>query len=201
MENLFNRIYASSRKITVSKSYVHYTVRKHRYEIEVLRRKLKHRPPRPVPRNHIWALDMTSKMDAFGEVHSMLGIVDHGSRRLINLEALRSMNAWTLLGHLFLAIGKYGKLRFIRLDNEAVFRSRIFRTVMRLVHIRQQFTVPGCPWMNGRVERLFGTLKEKMSWTGQQFMLTPFVPIQFQFCWAVTSYKYIKTKIQQSLDQ
>ncbi|MDR1889473.1 MAG: integrase core domain-containing protein, partial [Zoogloeaceae bacterium] len=25
--------------------------------------------------------------------------------------------------------------------------------------IRQQFTRPGCQWMNGRIERLFGTLK------------------------------------------
>ncbi len=46
---LFNRRYAHSRKMTVSKSYVHYTIRKHRYEIEVLRRRLKHHPPRPIP--------------------------------------------------------------------------------------------------------------------------------------------------------
>lgn len=31
-----------------------------------------------------------------------------------------------------------------------------------LAGITQQFTAPGCPWMNGRIERLFGTLKEKL---------------------------------------
>ncbi len=36
---------------------------------------------------------------------------------------------------------------------------------MRMAGIRQQFTVPGCPWMNGRIERLFGTLKEKLDCT------------------------------------
>lgn len=69
IEKLFNRIYATSRKMTVSKSYVHYTIRKHRYEIEVLRRNMKHRLPRPVKRNHVWAMDMTGKGDVGGEVH------------------------------------------------------------------------------------------------------------------------------------
>lgn len=31
-----------------------------------------------------------------------------------------------------------------------------------LANVRQQFTVPGCPWMNGRIERVFGTLKDKL---------------------------------------
>jgi len=162
VEKLFNRIYASSRKMTMSKSYVHYTIRRHRYEIDVLRKKLKHRPPRPVPINRVWALDMTGKGNVFGEIHSMLGIVDHGSRRLLALEVLANKNAWTLLGHLFLAIGSHGKPRAIRTDNDAVFKSRVFRTVLHMTGIRQQFTVPGCPWMNGRIERLFGTLKEKL---------------------------------------
>ena len=146
----------------MSKSYVHYTIRRHRYEIAVLRRKIRHRPPRPVPVNQVWAMDMTGKGDVLGEIHSMLGIVDHGSRRLLALEPVQRKNAWTLLGHVFLAIGRFGKPMAIRTDNEAVFKSRRFRTVMRLAKIRQQFTVPGCPWMNGRIERLFGTLKEKL---------------------------------------
>jgi len=162
IEKLFNRLHASSKKMTVSKSYVHYTMHRHRYEIDVLRRQIKHRPPRPVPRHHVWAVDMTGKGDAFGEVHAILGIVDHGSRRLLALEVAQRRNAWTLLGHVFLAIGAHGKPRMIRSDNDAVFTSRVFRTVLRLAGIRQQFTAPGCPWMNGRIERLFGTLKEKL---------------------------------------
>jgi len=48
IEKLFNRLYARRRAITVSKSYVSYTIRNHRYEIDVLRRALKHRIPRVV---------------------------------------------------------------------------------------------------------------------------------------------------------
>lgn len=88
--------------------------------------------------------------------------MDHGSRKLLALEVLERRNAWALLGRLFLAIGRYGKPRSIRSDNDAVFKSHVFRWGCKLAGIRQQFSAPGCPWMNGRIERLFGTLKHKL---------------------------------------
>ena len=44
----------------------------------------------------------------------------------------------------------------------AMFRSVAFRITLWLAGIRHQLTVPGCPWQNGRIERLFGTLKAKL---------------------------------------
>jgi transposase InsO family protein len=61
-----------------------------------------------------------------------------------------------------LALNKSGTPRALRSDNAGVFRSRVFRWGCRLAGIKQQFSVPGCPWMNGRIERLFGTLKQKL---------------------------------------
>jgi transposase InsO family protein len=162
IEKLFNRLFAIQRRMTVSKSYIAYTVRDHRHEIELLRRSLKHRAPRHMPRNRLWALDLTGKGDTAGLLHSILGIEDHGTRRLLAVEALANKNAWTLLGHLFLAIGRFGRPRAIRTDNESMFRSFVFRATLRFAGIVQQFTVPGCPWQNGRIERLFGTLKGKL---------------------------------------
>lgn len=43
-----------------------------------------------------------------------------------------------------------------------MFRSAPFRITLWLAGIRQQFSTPGCPWQNGRVERLSGTLKAKL---------------------------------------
>ena len=60
------------------------------------------------------------------------------------------------------AIQRYGKPRIVRTDNEAVFTSQVFRFALFLLGIRHQRTDPGCPWQNGRVERFFGTLKEKL---------------------------------------
>lgn len=50
----------------------------------------------------------------------------------------------------------------IRTDNEAIFTSRVFRLVLFVLGIHHQTTDLHCPWQNGRVERFFGTLKEKL---------------------------------------
>ncbi|MDP2825167.1 MAG: integrase core domain-containing protein [Sulfuritalea sp.] len=34
--------------------------------------------------------------------------------------------------------------------------------IVRLARIRHQRSDPGCPWQNGRIERVFLTLKEKL---------------------------------------
>lgn len=162
--NIFNRRYADSRKMTVGKTFVADTMRRHRYEIEVLRRKIKHRVPRPTPRNLIWGLDLTGKTDVAGNLHMILGLIDHGSRALLALAALPNKCSWTLLGYLFLAIGEYGKPRALRTDNEACFTSRLFRAALFMLGIRHERSDPGCPWQNGRIERLFGTLKGKLDW-------------------------------------
>ena len=78
------------------------------------------------------------------------------------LTALPNKTAWTLVGQLCIAIGTHGKPKAIRTDNEAVFTSKVFTGALRLFDIRHQRTTPGCPWMNGRIERFFGTLKEKL---------------------------------------
>lgn len=164
---VFNRRFArhadTRRRMTVGKSFVAYTMRKHRYEIEIARRRIKHHVPPRMPRNLVWGLDMTGKRDAASVTHAILGFVDHGSRGLLTLAALPDKCSWTLLGHLFLAIGRYGKPRAVRTDNEACFTSRLFRVVLVLAGIRHQRSDPGCPWQNGRIERLFGTLKERLN--------------------------------------
>jgi transposase InsO family protein len=162
----FNRRFARHaeirRRATVGKSFVAEMIRAHRYEIEVVRRKIKHRVPPALPRNLVWGMDLTGKGDSAGETHAILGLLDHGSRALVTLAVLPTKSSWTLLGHLFLAVGKYGKPKTLRTDNESVFVSRLFRAALALAGIRHQRSDPGCPWQNGRIERLFGTLKAKL---------------------------------------
>lgn len=163
---VFNRRFAAhanfGRRMTVGRTFVAYTVLRYRYQIEVMRRSLKHRVPRMTKCNLVWGLDLTGKTDSQGTLHMIFGLIDYGSRGLLTLAALPDKCSWTLLGHLFLAIGKYGKPRAVRTDNEACFTSRVFRVVLSLAGIRQQRSDPGCPWQNGRIERLFGTLKQKL---------------------------------------
>lgn len=164
---VFNRRFAAhanfGRRMTVGKSFVADTLRKHRYDIEVVRRRIKHRVPPSLPRNLVWAMDMTGKTDAAEKMHMILGLLDHGSRGLLTLAALPDKCSWTLLGYLFLAIGKYGRPRAVRTDSEACSTSRVFRVVLALAGIRHQRSDPGCPWQNGRIERLFRILKKRLN--------------------------------------
>lgn len=160
--DICNRRFAASCKITVGKTWVHQVLQQHDYEIQILRRNFKHAKPKNVPHNLIWGIDLSGKTDTRGCLHNLFGIIDHGSRALLHLQAPYNKTSCTLLACLLEVIRTHGKPRIIRTDNEAIFTSRIFRRGLKLLGIRHQLTDPGCPWQNGRIERLFGTLKQKL---------------------------------------
>jgi len=162
IRDAFNRAYASQ-GMRVGKTFVATVLREHHYEVAQLRLKWKNQVPSPLPRNHTWGIDATGKADDSGQVHAILGIVDHGSRRAISLRPLRTLTAIAILRVMLDAIELLGKPSFIRTDNASQFRSWLFRFAMAWLGIRQRFSKPGMPWMNGRVERFFGTLKERLN--------------------------------------
>ena len=164
--DICNRRYAASHRITIGKTCVHLILQRNQYEIQILRRNLKHAKPKAVPRNLIWGLDLTGKTDTNGKLHALIGILDHGSRALLHLQALHDKTTPTIIHCLNQIIRTYGKPKAIRTDNEGMFRSPAFSQALKQLGIRHQFTDPGCPWQNGRIERLFGTLKDKLDqWT------------------------------------
>lgn len=158
----FNRRWQSRRQMAVSKTYVADTCRQHQYLIDVARRKLKHRVPRPIPCNRVWGCDLLTKTDHHGQPHLVLAILDHASRACLRLQLLSDKSSWTLLQELVQAVKRYGRPTFVRTDNDAVLVSRLFRLGLWLLGIRQQRIEPGCPWQNGRVERFIGTVKREL---------------------------------------
>ena len=157
----FNRIYG--KRATVSKNFVARILRNYRYAITIRRREMRSRKPVAIPANATWGLDLCGKQDAKKVVHPILGIVDHGSRVAITLTAIRNMSFYTLAGHLLIAIGRFGKPHALRTDNASILVSKRFRWFLRLFNIRHQRSDVGCPWQNGFIERLFGTLKQKLN--------------------------------------
>ena len=161
--HLFNRRWRDQRQMTVSKTYVADTVRRHQYQILHARRKLKHRLPHPMRCNQIWGCDLLTKTDRQGQPHLALAILDHASRACLRLQRLSDKSSWALLKELVQAVKRYGRPTFLRTDNEAVLVSRLFRLGLWLLGIRQQRIEPGCPWQNGRVERFIGTVKRELA--------------------------------------
>ncbi len=160
--HVFNRRFAAKRKMTVGKTFVAETIRKHQYDILLAGRAIKRAKPRPVPRNLMWGVDLTGSTTLDGKTRFILGVLEHASRTALWLEALQSKSRWTLILKLIEAIQRYGKPRAVRTDNESVFTSKVFGLALFLLGIRHQRIDLHCPWQNGRVERFFGTLKEKL---------------------------------------
>jgi transposase InsO family protein len=152
----FNRIHPGA---TVGKSFVAELIATHQREIAQLRRQIRSAKPRAVRVNHTWAMDLSFFTDTQHRTHAFIGILDHGSRLALGLQTLTRRCSWTLLGHLCMAIAQHGKPQRLRTDNEPVFNSRVFKTFLRLAGVRHENTHKHAPWQNGRMERLFGTLK------------------------------------------
>jgi putative transposase len=129
----FDRLHSQKRKMTVGRTFVSYTIRDHQYEIHVLRRKIKHKQPSPVPKNLIWAMDLTGKTDLDSKTHNILGVIEHQSRACLTLSAITDKSTMSLLRTLFNLIEHYQKPKIIRTDNEAMFTSRLFGTVLWLI--------------------------------------------------------------------
>ncbi|MDP8034422.1 hypothetical protein QJU43_09190, partial [Pasteurella atlantica] len=118
--NTFNRLHTTEK---VGKTFVANTIRKHQYKIQQQRYRIKQKLPLEVAINHTWAMDLS-----FYSSQMLLGILDHGSRKLLYLQPIKNKSSWMLLGYLCLTIAKYGKPQKVRTDNEIIFNSFVFKT-------------------------------------------------------------------------
>lgn len=103
-------------------------------------------------------------------------------RLSLDLTALKDKASISILRTLLDAIEIFGKPKFLRTDNEPVFTSRLFRFGLWLIGIRHQRIDKACPWQNGRIERFFGTLKEKLDqWQVNNSVQLGGALVQFRF--------------------
>jgi len=75
----FNRRFGPH--ITIGKSWVNMVLRAHALEIVDLRRAMRRSSPIPFAVNHTWAMDLSFYASPTGALHTVLGIIDHGSHR------------------------------------------------------------------------------------------------------------------------
>ena len=87
-------------------------------------------------------------------------MVDSGTRALLVLKHLTTKSSLNIIIATLEAIRDYGKPKSIKSDNEIVFTSRLMRFTLWLLGIHRQTTQIASPWQNGKIERLFGTMKQ-----------------------------------------
>lgn len=156
--HVFNRLHQKRRNMTVSKSYVYTVFKKHSSAIIIARKKIKRRKPYSYRKNQLWQLDLTEiKTDEQSQL--AFGVIDSGTRACLSLNNVPNKMSITLIRTLLDTIEKYGKSQVIRTDNEPVFVSYLFKLSWLILGVKRQTTQLASPWQNGRIERLFGTLK------------------------------------------
>jgi putative transposase len=110
--------------------------------------------------NRVWAIDLTEHRIEPQTPQPLLGILDHGNRRMLTFRALCDRSSITILRLLLDAIEHYGTPKAIRADNEAIFTAWVFAFTLQWLGIRHQRTLAHCPWMNGRIEQVWSTFKQ-----------------------------------------
>jgi putative transposase len=154
-----NQLDSHGQAVSVSKSFVSNLLRQQRYAAQ------------REPIQTTWGMDLTGLPLVDGSSVAVFGIIDHGSRSVLSLSPVVRRNSLVLLGKLLIAMGNYGVPRAMRSDNEAVFKTLAFRTVLKCIGVRQQFTALASPWQNGRIERFWRTLKFELRTKAQQFVV------------------------------
>jgi putative transposase len=156
---------AHGKAVSVSKSFVSTLLRQQRYAaVHASQRRY---AAQREPIQTTWGMDLTGLPLVDGSSVAVFGVIDHGSRALLCLSPVVRRNSLVLLGKLLIAMGSYGLPKSVRIDNEAVFKSLIFKVILKLLGIRQQFTDLASPWQNGRIERFWRTLKFELQTKAQ----------------------------------
>ena len=153
-----------SHGVSIGKDFAHGILTKQAARIGRQRSAWRKRAPVELAANEVWGLDLTfiASPDDPKRVRPVLAIIDHGSRRLLQLRVLNNKSACTIARGVIAAVECFGTPRALRTDNESMFRSGVYLWLLRWLGIRPQRSEVRCPWQNGRVERFFGTLKREM---------------------------------------
>jgi putative transposase len=157
--NLFNQKYAD-RGITIGKTYVSELRKNSKYALLQINRRLR-KPAKRKRANWEWAIDYT-EINIDGERTNLIGIIDAGTRRLLELCGA-DKSSETLQTTLTRLIALHGAPKFIKTDNDGSFVSEKFRAFLESRDVTHRRSEPMSPWQNGTIERFFRTLKDALA--------------------------------------
>jgi transposase len=108
----------------------------------------------------IWHMDMTPVRMMGGKKQYIFAIIDACTRRVMAIKSYAGCTSAEVIDCLYVAIINNGgkKPRMLYTDNGGQFVSKIFEDCLKVQCIFHHKVDKGCPWQNGKIERLFKTL-------------------------------------------
>lgn len=148
--------------VTVSPSTVRRIVLRNRDAIVGMENE-KRKAPRKIAVNRaceLWGADTTLLWVLGFFPVWVLGVVDYHGSRMLALEPLAWPSASEIVAVMSTAFARYGVPERVLTDRGSVFRSELFESMLAGRGVKHTLTRPCHPWTNGRIERVFRTLKE-----------------------------------------
>jgi len=123
-------------------------------------------PPPPVPTRathpgHVWTYDFVQDRCLNGAVLKLLTVLDAFTRGCLVIQVATSMPAMRVLAVLDRLFGRHGAPRFPRGDNGPGFIALAVQSWLARHQTATLYIDPGCPWQNGYIESVNGTLREE----------------------------------------
>jgi putative transposase len=139
--------------------------RKHRLQVQrVRRRRLRRKPP---PRlvaaypGHIWAYDFVEDALADGTPLRILTVMDEFTREGLALDVDTSASAERVIGVLTALVAQHGAPEHLRSDNGPEFVATAVKLWLKQRGVQTLYIDPGKPWQNGKEERFNGTVRDE----------------------------------------
>lgn len=114
--------------------------------------------------NDVWCCDTTYsfKITINGEKKRMyiIAIIDDASRLIVGVDVFLADNYNNFLQVLTQAVSKYGKPKFLNLDNGSPYKNKQIEMLSARTGIILRYCAPFSGWQKGKIERWFRTMKD-----------------------------------------
>lgn len=154
------------RRERVNQKRVRRLWRRHRLQVQRLRRRRVRRQPPPerlVARyvGHIWAYDFVEDALADSTALRILTVMDEFTREGLAVDVAMTTSAERVIGVLTALVAQHGAPAYLRSDNGPEFVATAVQAWLMQCGVRTLYIEPGKPWQNGKEERFNGTVRDE----------------------------------------
>ena len=111
--------------------------------------------------NHVWAYDFLEDRDAQGRVLHILTVMDEFTSEGLAITVATTTSATRIISVLAHLVATHGAPAYVRSDNGAEFVAVAVQLWLAKQQIQPVYIDPGCPWQNGKDERVNGTVRDE----------------------------------------